>query len=209
MEPALTTVAENHIAPLVQDAFDEIPFPHTAARAVDGSGTNQSRREGVLFQENLLDRRLLGRVSRFSGLDRGLGPFADRDRKPRELLGRFRLVEGSPLVVGVDGGGRDDNERADEILQRKQLFGVRFLEGYEVDEDVRARGERLPQSRCIGPVDVGVLDAGRKLALAAAAHDDVPPAPLEPRDQCPPGLAAAAEKKCAPRHRRDDSSLIF
>src|SRR5947208_3940420 len=38
MEPALTTVAENHIAPLVQDAFDEIPFPHTAARAVDGSG---------------------------------------------------------------------------------------------------------------------------------------------------------------------------
>jgi len=86
---------------------------------------------------------------------------------------------------------------------------LRFLEGYEVDQDIRAVAERLPQSRRIGPVDVDVLDAGRNLALAAAAHDDVPPALLEPRDQRPPGLAAAAEKKCAPRHRRDDSSLIF
>jgi len=45
--------------------------------------------------------------------------------------------------------------------------------------------------------------------FTAAADDDLPPTPPEPRDQRPSGLAGAAEKKCAPRHRRDDSSLIF
>jgi hypothetical protein len=45
--------------------------------------------------------------------------------------------------------------------------------------------------------------------LAAAADNNIPATFLESRDQCSSGLAAAAEEKCAPRHRRDDSSLIF
>src|SRR5439155_6322049 len=108
-----------------------------------------------------------------------------------------------------DGGGRDNHERVDELLQGEQLLSVLFLEGDEVDQDIGAVAEHLLQSGCIGTIDRGVLDAGRNVALAAAADDDIPPALLKPRDQRPSGLAASAEKKCAPRHRRDDSSLIF
>jgi len=125
------------------------------------------------------------------------------------LLGRLRLLERSSVTIGVDGGGRDDNERPDQLLQSEQLLGVLSLEGDEVDQDIRALAERLLEGGRIGTVDLDVLDAGRKLVFTAVADYDLPPTPLEPRDQRPSGLAGAAEKKCAPRHRRDDSSLIF
>jgi len=112
-------------------------------------------------------------------------------------------------MVGVDGRGRDNDERPDELLESEQLLGVLLLEGDEIDQDLSTFAERLPQSGRIGTVDLDVVDAGRKLVFTAAADDDVPPTSLEPRDQRPSGLAGAAEKKCAPRHRRDDSSLIF
>jgi hypothetical protein len=83
------------------------------------------------------------------------------------------------------------------------------LEGDEVDEDLGTCAERPPQSVVVGTIDLDVLDARRQLALSPAADDDFPPALPKPRDQRAAGLAAAAEKKCPPRHRRDDSSLIF
>src|SRR4029079_1704960 len=104
---------------------------------------------------------------------------------------------------------RDDHERADQLLQGDQLLCVSPLEGHEVDENVRTRAECLPQGLRVGTVDLDVLDAGRELVLAAAADNSIPATFLESRDQCSSGLAAAAEEKCAPRHRRDDSSLIF
>src|SRR5205085_7663897 len=159
-------------------------------------------------QENLLDRRLLGRVGRISRFDRRLSAFADRDREARELVGRLRLVERSPFVVGVDGGRRDDDERVDKLLQREQLLSVLSFEGDEVDEHIRPVAERLLQSGRVSTVDLDVLDDRRKLALAAAADNNVPPPLLEPRDQRPSGLAAAAEEESSSRHRRDDSSLI-
>jgi len=84
-----------------------------------------------------------------------------------------------------------------------------LLEGDEVDEDIRTHTKRLAQSVGVGPVDLDVLDARRQLVLAPAADDDFPPSLPEPRDQRATGLAAPAEKKRPPRHRRDDSSLIF
>jgi len=83
------------------------------------------------------------------------------------------------------------------------------LEGDEIDEHVGPRIERRAESALVAAIDRNVLDARRKLALAAAAEDNVPAPRLKPGNQCASGLAASAQKKCPPRHGRDDSSLIF
>jgi len=83
------------------------------------------------------------------------------------------------------------------------------LERDEVDEHVGARPESRPQRGFVAAVDLDVLDARRDLALAAAPDDNVPPTLPQPRNQRASRLAAAAEQKRAPRHGRDDSSLIF
>jgi hypothetical protein len=129
-----------------------------------------------------------------------LSAFVDRYRELRELLGEFRLIEGSAISVGVDRGARDDDDRADEVFKREQLLRVLPLEGDEVDQDVRASAERLLQRGRVGAVDLDVLDSLRYLALAAAPDGDLPAALAKARDECAAGLAAAAEKKCPPRH---------
>ena len=74
------------------------------------------------------------------------------------------------------------------------------LERGEVDEQVGAIADRGVE-RSLGPaVDGDMLDTPGKVSLAAAGHDDLPAALLEPRDQRSAGLAAAAEQERTPRH---------
>ena len=194
---------------LVQDALDEVPLPHAPARAVDRAGTNQGRGRASCPSRTCSIARLLRRVVRVSGLDRRLPAFVDRDRKPRELLGRLRLLERSPVTIGIDGGGRDDNQRS-----RSAPFRASSCSACSARTRRSRPGHRCP---CRAPARERPYRHGRPGRGRRRSESRSPRLPTttsHPRRwsrgiSARPVLAGAAEKKCAPRHRRDDSSLIF
>ena len=120
-----------------------------------GAGADEGRGQRAV-EQRLLELGLLRRVRGVAGLRRPLG-LEDRHGQLRRIAAL--PVERPALVVGVDRGGRDDDERADEALEAVELLAVLAIHRDGVEDDVRAGSERRPQLRVVRPVGHDRLDA--------------------------------------------------
>ena len=156
MEAALAVPGERDPAAAVDGALDEEELARELrAGAVDRAGTDERGRKRAV-EQRLLEFGLTSRVRRVSGLRSSLR-LEDRHRHDRRLTAL--PVERPALVVGVDRGGRDDDERADEPLETVELLAVLAAHGDGVEDDVGARSERRPQLGVVLPVGDDRLDA--------------------------------------------------
>jgi hypothetical protein len=156
VEATLASPRDGDAAAIVEGALDEIELArvlHTSA--VYGAGPDEGRGQRPM-EQRLLELCLVRRVRCRAGLRRRLG-LEDRHGKLR----RFAAlpVERPTLVVGVDRGGRDDDERADEAVERVELHPMCAMHGHAVVDHVRTGADRGPQLAVVLAVGRNRLDA--------------------------------------------------
>ena len=122
-------------------------------------------------------------------------------------------VERAALVVGVDRGGRDDDQRADETVEAVELLAVLAIHRHAVVDDVRAGPERGPQLRVVRAVGRRPTRRRAPRALRAACPSATrprrpsrpPPAHARRHGRSGPCLRSAppAALELHPLHRRN------
>jgi hypothetical protein len=136
VEVALASVREQHVRPAVERSLDEEPFArHPVVSTVDRTRAYDSCGDAVVFEEDALELDLLGRVRLVARLDSRLA-LGNRNREVRKVVDALGLIERPSLLVGVDRGARDRDDRA--RIEPQQLLGMRSFERDHVNDEIEA-----------------------------------------------------------------------